>query len=125
LPARLVRCAGFLRIATAASATGEYTRSIFQVTTIALAASWIAAVVFVPYLGYKLLPDLARPGGKPSWLRRFLARSAEARAPRLAKWFGAPTSAPHRSHAAREPAIYQTPLYPALRRGIQRCVRHP
>jgi multidrug efflux pump len=39
---------------------GEYTRSIFQVVGIALIVSWIAAVVFVPYLGDKLLPDLAR-----------------------------------------------------------------
>ena len=124
LSGTLVTVAGFLPIATAASATGEYTRSIFQVTTIALAASWIAAVVFVPYLGYKLLPDLARPGGKPSWLRRFLARSAEARAPRLAQWFGTPTSAAHRSHADREQAIYQTPFYRALRHVIQWCVVH-
>lgn len=28
--------------------------------TIALLASWVAAVVFVPYLGEKLLPDLAK-----------------------------------------------------------------
>src|SRR5690606_38148854 len=45
--------------ATAQSSTGEYTRSIFQVVTIALLVSWIAAVVFVPYLGERLLPDLA------------------------------------------------------------------
>ncbi|HCP53436.1 MAG TPA: hypothetical protein DIU04_01555, partial [Pseudomonas sp.] len=37
-----------------------YTRSIFQVVTIALLVSWFAAVVFVPYLGDRLLPDLAK-----------------------------------------------------------------
>ncbi|MFI8382246.1 efflux RND transporter permease subunit [Pseudomonas sp. NPDC079086] len=61
LTGTLITAAGFLPIATAQSGTGEYTRSIFQVVTIALLVSWIAAVVFVPYLGAKLLPDLAKP----------------------------------------------------------------
>ncbi|MDD2047392.1 efflux RND transporter permease subunit [Pseudomonas putida] len=60
LTGTLITAAGFLPIATAQSSTGEYTRSIFQVVTIALIASWIAAVVFVPYLGERLLPDLAK-----------------------------------------------------------------
>ncbi|AIL63276.1 efflux RND transporter permease subunit [Pseudomonas alkylphenolica] len=60
LTGTLITAAGFLPIATAQSSTGEYTRSIFQVVTIALIASWIAAVVFVPYLGQRLLPDLAK-----------------------------------------------------------------
>ncbi|HLD68462.1 MAG TPA: efflux RND transporter permease subunit [Pseudomonas sp.] len=60
LTGTLITAAGFLPIATAQSGTGEYTRSIFQVVTIALLASWVAAVVFVPYLGAKLLPDLAK-----------------------------------------------------------------
>ncbi|WP_152225086.1 efflux RND transporter permease subunit [Pseudomonas sp. SCB32] len=60
LTGTLVTAAGFLPIATAQSGTGEYTRSLFQVVTIALLVSWVAAVVFVPYLGEKLLPDLAK-----------------------------------------------------------------
>ena len=60
LTGTLITAAGFLPIATAQSSTGEYTRSIFQVVTIALIASWIVAVVFVPYLGERLLPDLAK-----------------------------------------------------------------
>ncbi|MDD1969081.1 efflux RND transporter permease subunit [Pseudomonas putida] len=60
LTGTLITAAGFLPIATAQSSTGEYTRSIFQVVTIALLASWVAAVVFVPYLGERLLPDLAK-----------------------------------------------------------------
>ena len=60
LTGTLITAAGFLPIATAQSGTGEYTRSIFQVVTIALVVSWIAAVVFVPYLGDRLLPDLAK-----------------------------------------------------------------
>ncbi|GAB7532265.1 efflux RND transporter permease subunit [Pseudomonas sp. 3A(2025)] len=60
LTGTLITAAGFLPIATAQSSTGEYTRSIFQVVTIALLASWVAAVMFVPYLGDRLLPDLAK-----------------------------------------------------------------
>ena len=59
LTGTLITAAGFLPIATAQSGTGEYTRSIFQVVTIALLMSWVAAVMFVPYLGARLLPDLA------------------------------------------------------------------
>ncbi|UCJ16720.1 efflux RND transporter permease subunit [Pseudomonas sp. MM211] len=60
LTGTLITAAGFLPIATAQSGTGEYTRSIFQVVTIALLMSWVAAVMFVPYLGARLLPDLAK-----------------------------------------------------------------
>lgn len=63
LSGTLVTAAGFLPIATAASGTGEYTRSIFQVTVIALLVSWVAAVVCIPYLGYKLLPDFKKKNG--------------------------------------------------------------
>ncbi len=60
LSGTLVTVAGFLPIATAQSSTGEYTRSIFQVSAIALIISWFAAVIFVPYLGYHLLPSHAK-----------------------------------------------------------------
>lgn len=60
LTGTLITAAGFLPIATAESTVGEYTRSIFQVVGISLMVSWFAAVLFVPYLGDKLLPDLAR-----------------------------------------------------------------
>lgn len=69
LTGTLVTIAGFLPIATAASATGEYTRSIFQVVAIALVLSWFAAVIIVPWLGYHILKvtphetaDLAKRG---------------------------------------------------------------
>ncbi len=64
LTGTLITAAGFLPIATAASSVGEYTRSIFQVVTLALLVSWIAAVVFVPYLGDKLLPEPQAGGGR-------------------------------------------------------------
>jgi multidrug efflux pump len=60
LTGTLVTAAGFLPIATAASTTGEYTRSLFQVVTIALLVSWVAAVLFIPWLGDRMLPDLAK-----------------------------------------------------------------
>jgi multidrug efflux pump len=57
LSGTLITAAGFLPIALAKSSTGEYTVSIFQVVTLALLLSWVAAVIFVPLLGYKLLPE--------------------------------------------------------------------
>lgn len=57
LSGTLITAAGFLPIATAKSSTGEYTVSIFQVVSLALLLSWVAAVIFVPLLGYKLLPE--------------------------------------------------------------------
>ena len=93
LTGTLITAAGFLPIATAQSSTGEYTRSIFQVVTIALVASWIAAVMFVPLLGAKLLPDLAK---------------------RHAQKHGG-------SDAGHDP--YSTPFYQRVRRIIHFCVR--
>jgi multidrug efflux pump len=63
LTGTLVTAAGFLPIGLARSSTGEYTFSIFAVTTIALLVSWVVSVLFVPYLGYKLLPDFHKAGG--------------------------------------------------------------
>ena len=93
LTGTLITAAGFLPIAMAQSSTGEYTRSIFQVVTIALLASWIAAVVFVPYLGALLLPDLAK---------RHAARHGTGE--------GAPDP-------------YGTPFYQRIRRLVEWCVR--
>lgn len=94
LTGTLITAAGFLPIATAQSGTGEYTRSIFQVVAISLIASWIAAVMFVPYLGDKLLPDLAKL--------------------HAAKHGG--------SDAGHDP--YSTPFYRRVRATVQWCVRH-
>ncbi|GAB6038483.1 efflux RND transporter permease subunit [Fundidesulfovibrio butyratiphilus] len=57
LTGTLVTAAGFLPVGLARSASGEYAGGIFRVVCIALVASWFVAVVFTPYLGYKLLPD--------------------------------------------------------------------
>ncbi|MGZ5032305.1 MAG: efflux RND transporter permease subunit [Usitatibacter sp.] len=78
LTGTIVTAAGFLPIGLARSSTGEYTFSIFAVTTMALAVSWVVSVLFVPYLGYKLLPDFKKAGAhvdehavyrKPFYLR--------------------------------------------------------
>ncbi|NPU11593.1 efflux RND transporter permease subunit [Bradyrhizobium sp. 83012] len=58
LTGTLVTAAGFLPIGFANSAVGEYTGSIFWIVAIALVASWFVAVIFTPYIGVKLLPDM-------------------------------------------------------------------
>jgi multidrug efflux pump len=55
LTGTLITVAGFTPVGFARSAAGEYTFSIFSVVSIALVVSWIVAVVFTPYLGYRLL----------------------------------------------------------------------
>ena len=55
LTGTLITAAGFLPIALARSAAGEYTFSIFGVTALALVISWFVAVLFVPLLGVWLL----------------------------------------------------------------------
>ncbi|MBB1628456.1 efflux RND transporter permease subunit [Achromobacter sp. UMC71] len=66
LTGTLVTVAGFLPIALAKSSTGEYTRSIFQVSAIALITSWFAAVVLIPLLGYRMLPERKREAHLPN-----------------------------------------------------------
>jgi multidrug efflux pump len=121
LSGTLVTVAGFLPIATAASSTGEYTRSIFQVTTIALLVSWLAAVIFVPYLGYRFLPDFAPADGAPSPLARLLGRVAPRLAARLQTFRHSPASADRHE---RERAIYRTPFYRRFRAAVHWCVAH-
>jgi multidrug efflux pump len=61
LTGTLVTAAGFLPVGFAKSSAGEYAGGIFWIVGLALIASWLVAVLFTPYLGFKLLPDLARP----------------------------------------------------------------
>ncbi|KAB2917119.1 MAG: efflux RND transporter permease subunit [Dechloromonas sp.] len=55
LTGTLITAAGFTPVGFAHSSAGEYAGAIFSVTAIALLTSWLVAVVFTPYLGYKLL----------------------------------------------------------------------
>jgi len=57
LSGTLITAAGFLPIAMAKSATGEYTFSIFAVTTTALVISWFAAVIATPFIGAYVLKE--------------------------------------------------------------------
>ncbi len=117
LTGTLVTVAGFLPIATAVSSTGEYTRSIFQVSAIALVISWFAAVIFVPYLGYHLLPDyLSAPINKPSKLKAWLyTRISTRRGQQLTN----ETIDSHHHHD-----IYNTAFYRAFRALVTNCVRY-
>ena len=121
LTGTLITAAGFLPIATAASSTGEYTRSLFQVVTIALVVSWIAAVLFIPYLGDKMLPDLFNPQPpKPGSLSaRWLAKRQQwaDRYPALANLI-----APPQHGHDHDP--YQRPFYRSFRRFLDGCLRH-
>jgi multidrug efflux pump len=74
LTGTLVTAAGFLPIGIAESSTGEYTRSIFQVVGLSLMISWLAAVMFVPYLGYKLLPERPQGAHHDPYQTRFYQR---------------------------------------------------
>jgi multidrug efflux pump len=112
LTGTLVTVAGFLPIATAKSTTGEYTRSIFQVASIALLASWVIAVVVIPYLGYKMLPDPSKARG-PSLRARLWARLTGK----------APPAADATAHGD-EDAVYRTPFYRRLRALIAWCLAH-
>ncbi|MEO8598387.1 MAG: efflux RND transporter permease subunit [bacterium] len=55
LTGTLITAAGFLPIGLAKSAAGEYTFSMFSVNALALLISWLAAVLFTPYIGFLLL----------------------------------------------------------------------
>ncbi len=112
LSGTLVTVAGFLPIATAQSSTGEYTRSIFQVNAIALLASWLAAVIVVPYLGYVLLPDPRGPK-KPSWFSKRFPR-LDAFKDRIG------LGDPHIE--GDEDSVFRTPFYNRFRAVVDWCV---
>ena len=108
LTGTLVTVSGFLPIATAASSTGEYTRSIFQVSAIALIISWFAAVILVPYLGYHLLPDYTH-APEPS---------------KLGLWFKNRFNLKPKADVQHHHDIYNTPFYRSFRQLITACVRY-
>lgn len=111
LTGTLITAAGFLPIATAQSGTGEYTRSIFQVVTIALIVSWIAAVLFVPYLGEKLLPDFNKQNQQAAWYLRLWARLRKQPAPVVEF---------HNQH--HDP--YQSKFYQSFRHIVEICITY-
>jgi multidrug efflux pump subunit AcrB len=92
----LVTVAGFLPIATARSTTGEYTFTIFSVTTIALLVSWVAAVTVTPFLGTLVLRERAGAGTQTA--------------------HGTPSVPAHGG-------MYDRPFYRWLRAFVERCMR--
>ena len=116
LTGTLVTVSGFLPIALAKSGTGEYTRSIFEVSAIALLVSWLAAVIVIPVLGYHLLPEhheRAKPGQE--WWARFLPR--RWRDERAAK-------AVQPVHNGNDIEIYDTTFYRRFRGWLDFCLRN-
>lgn len=63
LAGTLVTAVGFMPNGFAQSTAGEYTSNMFWIVGIALIASWIVAVVFTPYLGVKMLPEIKTVAG--------------------------------------------------------------
>ena len=112
LTGTLVTVAGFLPIATARSSTGEYTRSLFEVSAIALIVSWFVAVIVIPYLGYRMLPDMAK-GRPPSLAARWWARLRRRPPPRR-----------HEPAHGDLDAVYDTPFYRRFRRLVEWSVVH-
>jgi multidrug efflux pump len=101
LTGTLVTVSGFLPIALAKSATGEYTRSIFEVSAIALLLSWLAAVIVIPLLGYHILSE--HPTRRAFGFHRDAEQSTNA--------------VPAEHHD-----VYDTPFYRRLRGWIGWCV---
>ncbi len=84
LTGALVTIAGFVPVGFAESSAGEYTFSIFAVVGIALIASWIIAVLFVPVVGVAILrapktDDGGREGVLLRGYRRILGLAMRAR----------------------------------------------
>jgi multidrug efflux pump len=113
LTGTLVTVSGFLPIALAKSATGEYTRSIFEVSAIALLLSWLAAVIVIPLLGYHILSE--HPTRRAFGFHRDAVQSDAVQ-----------SAAGQTSNAA--PAehhdVYDTRFYRRLRRWIAWCIDH-
>ena len=63
LAGTLVTAIGFMPNGFAQSTAGEYTSNMFWIVGLALIASWVVAVVFTPYLGVKMLPDMPKVEG--------------------------------------------------------------
>ena len=116
LTGTLVTVSGFLPIALAKSGTGEYTRSIFEVSAIALLVSWLAAVIVIPLLGYHLLPEhhaRAKPG-EEWWARLLPDRWNQKRKENAAAIV----------HHEGDIEIYDTSFYRRFRGWLDFCLRY-
>jgi multidrug efflux pump len=110
LTGTLVTVSGFLPIALAKSATGEYTRSIFEVSAIALLLSWLAAVIVIPLLGYHILSE--HPTRRAFGFHRDAEQSPNA----------APSEQTSNVAPSEHHDVYDTRFYRRLRGWIAWCV---
>ena len=109
LSGTLVTVAGFLPIALAKSAVGEYAFAFFQINALALLISWLAAVIAIPWLGYKLLPD---PRELPT------SQAPQGNWGKLAHRLGLGQAGSHSQD------VYATPFYSRFRRLVRHCVTY-
>lgn len=63
LSGTLLTIIGFLPVGFARSTAGEYAGNIFWVVAFALLTSWVVAVLFIPYMGVKMLPNIPVKAG--------------------------------------------------------------
>jgi len=119
LTGTLITAAAFTPVGFSKSAASEYTFSIFAVVTIALLVSWIVAVVFTPYLGYKLL-DPEKLIAKAQ--RHGADVSGELLMDPLAIRLGEQTTLAKSLVMAGHP--YDTPFYRRLRAVVEWCLRN-
>src|SRR3954463_11902541 len=63
LAGTIVTAIGLMPVGFARSTAGEYAGNIFWIVGFALLTSWFVAVVFTPYLGVKLLPEIKPVSG--------------------------------------------------------------
>ncbi len=97
LTGTLITAAGFLPVGFAKSGSGEYVYSLFQVVGLSLMLSWVVAVVFTPWIGFRLLREHAVPEGG----------------------HGGPGG--HGGHAA-EDAVYRRGFHARFRRFVDACL---
>ena len=75
LTGSFVTMAGFVPIGFARSSAGEYTFSIFAVVGIAVLASWLVAVIFIPLLGVAFLAKpTVQQSSEPGFMLRIFRR---------------------------------------------------
>src|SRR5205807_800309 len=77
---------GFLPVGFARSTAGEYAGNIFWIVGFSLITSWIVAVVFTPYLGVKLLPEIKAVEGGHAGGAGIYATPRYQRLRRLVGW---------------------------------------
>ena len=63
LSGTIVTVIGFMPVGFARSTAGEYAGNIFWVVGFALIASWFVAVIFTPFMGVKMLPNISQVNG--------------------------------------------------------------